>query len=151
MYRIDDVWVAVDGILGPGTGGLDQACSMIGVPVGGRNGHWGAHYAFVVIRSRATGGGSVTLYVDPVALESISSLLSESSAALDGLGSSAPGAISAGDATPALMGIIARLAANAGNLVVDLAAAGDAVRETNQSYREQDAESADALDSAWTD
>jgi hypothetical protein len=92
----------------------------------------------------------MSLYVDNDALDGIVGMLAASSAALDGAGESAPSAIDAGDAAPALLGIMARLAENAGQLVVALAAASEAVGVANARYREQDVATADSLDTAWT-
>ncbi|PTR36697.1 hypothetical protein C8K38_12390 [Rhodococcus sp. OK611] len=92
----------------------------------------------------------MSLYVDNDALDGIVSMLAASSSAIDSAGESAPSAIDAGDASAALFGIMARLAENAGQLVVALAAASEAVGEANARYREQDVATADSLDTAWT-
>ncbi|WP_269589951.1 hypothetical protein [Rhodococcus maanshanensis] len=46
---------------------------------------------------------------------------------------------------------MARLAENAGQLVVALAAASEAVGVADARYREQDVATADALGTAWTE
>ncbi len=49
------------------------------------------------------------------------------------------------------MGIMARLTENAGQLVVALAAASEAVAEANARYREQDVATADGFNTAWVE
>lgn len=93
----------------------------------------------------------MTLFVDSVALDGITESLDRSSTDLDAVGSFAPTAIDAGDATAALMGIMARLTENAGQLVVALAAASEAVAEANARYREQDVATADGFNTAWVE
>ncbi|MFC7449670.1 hypothetical protein [Rhodococcus daqingensis] len=93
----------------------------------------------------------MTLFVDSTALEGIVESFARSSADLDAVGSSVPAAIDAGDATAALMGIMARLTEDAGQLVVALAAASEAVAEANARYREQDVATADGFNTAWVE
>ena len=87
----------------------------------------------------------MTLYVDHATLDSISLNLQEASNQLDSLSGALPGSVDAGDATPAIVGILAKLAENAGQLVVALAAAAAAVGDANAEYRQRDAETVDQL------
>ncbi|MGA6165682.1 hypothetical protein [Amycolatopsis magusensis] len=77
--------------------------------------------------------------VDPGVLDGIASTLRDASSDVDSLGASAPGTPDAGDGTPAITGILARLVDNAGQLVIGAAAAGDAVAQGNAGYDSNEA------------
>jgi hypothetical protein len=80
--------------------------------------------------------------VDYGVLDGIASALRNASSAVDATGNSVPGTPDAGDGTPAITGIMARLVDNAGQLVIGAAAAADAIVETNVAYQENDAAAA---------
>lgn len=81
--------------------------------------------------------------VDPVVLEGITTTLRGAAQDLDKAGETAPRTPDAGDATPAIAAIMAQLVDNAGQLVLGLAAASDAVANAGTSYLETDSEAAD--------
>lgn len=90
----------------------------------------------------------MTLYVDHDALDGISRSLSTAGAELDGAGASAPTSVDAGLGTPAVLGILAHFAENAGQLVVAVKAAGEAVATANTGYRELDETTAESQNTA---
>ncbi|RVW08233.1 hypothetical protein EGT67_17670 [Prescottella agglutinans] len=93
----------------------------------------------------------MTLFVDSDALDRIASTLAAAGSEIDGVATSAPSGVDAGDATAALLGILAKLTENAAQLVDALTAASVAVAQANARYREQDVASADAMIAAWAE
>lgn len=93
----------------------------------------------------------MTLHVDTKALDGIASSLGSAGQDLDGSGTTVPSGVDAGDATAAVLGILSRLVQDAGQMVVGLAAASDAVTDANAKYRTQDAEMADDLIKSWAE
>lgn len=83
--------------------------------------------------------------VDPGVLDGIASTLRKTSADVDALGNSVPVAPDAGLGTPAIIGILARLVDNAGQLVVGTAAAGDDVATAAREYQDIDAQAREDL------
>ncbi|MEC3977960.1 hypothetical protein [Amycolatopsis sp. H20-H5] len=81
-------------------------------------------------------------------MDGIASTLRHTSSAVDGLGNSVPGTPDAGDGTPAIIGIMARLVDNAGQLVIGTAAAGDAVIEGKGAYQQNEASAANDVRNA---
>jgi hypothetical protein len=93
----------------------------------------------------------MTLYVDHDALERISRSMTSAGEHLDSAGDSAPTAVDGGLGTPALLGILAHLADNAGQLVIAAKATGAAVGQANTNYRELDEATADShSQTVWT-
>ncbi|MGH3519870.1 MAG: hypothetical protein ACRDQ7_21285 [Haloechinothrix sp.] len=80
------------------------------------------------------------------ALDGIARILRNASSDLDSVGDSLPGTPDAGDGTPAITGIMARIVDNAGQLVIGAAAAGDAVAEVRETYDEDDAAARDSFE-----
>jgi hypothetical protein len=94
----------------------------------------------------------VSLRVDPAALDRIATTLSEAGYALDESGSTTPGSVDAGAATPTVLGIMARLLEDSGQLAVALAGAGEAVAASSAAYRAQELATADSLSlQVWGD
>lgn len=83
--------------------------------------------------------------VDPGVLEGITTTLRGAAQDLDEAGETAPRTPDAGDATPAVAAIMAQLVDNAGQLVLGLAAASDAVANAEASYVETDSDAADGF------
>ena len=92
----------------------------------------------------------MTLYVDHESLTRISEALSAASTDLDTASLSAPTSVDGGWGTPAILGILAHLAENAGQLVVAVRAVADGVASANARYRGQDEVGAEALTEAMT-
>lgn len=86
--------------------------------------------------------------VDAGVLDGIASTLRRTSAEVDAVGNSVPAAPDAGDGTPAIVGIMARLVDNAGQLVIGAAAAAEAVAKGNSRYQENEAATAGNLNNA---
>ncbi|PRX44545.1 hypothetical protein B0I33_11154 [Prauserella shujinwangii] len=86
--------------------------------------------------------------VDYDVLDGIASTLRNASADVDALGNSVPGTPDAGDATPAVTGILAHLVENASAFVLGAAGAGDDVASANAAYRDQDAAARDDVHNA---
>lgn len=93
----------------------------------------------------------MTLYVDRQALDGIAKALAHAGAALDATSTSAPGDVDAGDGTAAILGIMAKMTEDAGELVTGLSAASTAVTQANTAYTTQDVATADATNSATWD
>lgn len=91
----------------------------------------------------------MSLFVDSDALDGIATTLAAAGTDIDSVAATVPSAVEAGDATAALLGILAQLTENAAQLVDALTAASAAVTQANASYREQDVASADAATAAW--
>ena len=81
-------------------------------------------------------------------LDGIASTLRHASSAVDGLGNSVPGTPDAGDGTPAIVGILARLVDNAGQLVIGAAAAGDDVAKAKGAYQKNESDAANDVRNA---
>lgn len=93
----------------------------------------------------------MTLEVDHHALDRISQTLTNAGTDLDGASVSAPTSVDGGLGTPAILGILARLVDNAGQLVVAVKAAGGAVASANARFREIDEPAADSENkTVWT-
>lgn len=90
----------------------------------------------------------MTLAFNHNALENISRSLADAGTNLDGAGDSIPAAVDGGCGTPAILGIMAKLVDNTGQLAVGVKAVSDAVASANSNYREQDATSAEAVQNA---
>lgn len=86
--------------------------------------------------------------VDYGVLDGIASTLRSASSSVDDLGTTAPGAPDAGDGTPAITGIRARLVDSAGQLVIGAAAAADAVASGKAAYQENDVVAGEDVTSA---
>ncbi|AWZ25100.1 hypothetical protein CEJ39_13700 [Rhodococcus pyridinivorans] len=93
----------------------------------------------------------MTLHVDYVALQSITSICSAAGNRVDEAGESVPVAVDAGDATAAVLGIISLLMENAADLVMALASTSEAVAQSNTAYRTGDDELALELISVRTE
>ncbi|AQA02940.1 hypothetical protein BVC93_11410 [Mycobacterium sp. MS1601] len=94
----------------------------------------------------------MTLHVDHDALEKIARGLFDVGASLDETGASAPASVDGGVGTPAILESLARMVDNAGQLVVAVKAAGDAVGTANTNYRNLDDPAADSQSAtAWTE
>lgn len=87
----------------------------------------------------------MTLSVDHESLEKISRSLAAAGADLDDASDSAPTSIDGGYGTPAILGIMAKLAHDTGQLVVAVKAVADAVALASNSYRDQDGATAEEL------
>ncbi|MFC0112852.1 hypothetical protein [Kibdelosporangium aridum] len=86
--------------------------------------------------------------VDAGVLDGIASTLRRASMDVDALGNSVPAAPDGGDGTPAVLGIVARLVDNAGQLVIGAAAAAEAVAKGNALYQGNESETAAKLHGA---
>ncbi|OBG86750.1 hypothetical protein A5699_20760 [Mycobacterium sp. E802] len=90
----------------------------------------------------------MTLYVNHESLNKISQSLARASADLDSTSASAPTSVDGGWGTPAILGILAQLTDNAGQLVVAVKAVADGVASASASYLSHDEAGAEALDEA---
>ncbi|MGV9799101.1 hypothetical protein ACWDTP_13710 [Mycobacterium sp. NPDC003449] len=90
----------------------------------------------------------MTLHVDPDALDKISQSMTSAGINLDSASASAPTSVDGGYGTPAILGILAKLVDNTGQLVVAVKAVGDAVATASTSYRNQDEVGAEAVKKA---
>ncbi|WKG05094.1 hypothetical protein [Mycolicibacterium sp. HK-90] len=91
------------------------------------------------------------LHVDPDALDKISRSMASAGTNLDSASSSTPTSIDGGCGTPAILGILAKLVDDTGQLAVAVKAVGDGVASASTSYRGQDEAAADSLNHAmWT-
>lgn len=90
----------------------------------------------------------MTLAFNHDALASISRSLADAGTNLYSAGESIPTAVDGGCGTPAILGIMAKLVDSTGQLVVGVKAVSDAVASANTNYREQDANSAEAVQNA---
>ncbi|BCN58376.1 hypothetical protein GS490_11215 [Rhodococcus hoagii] len=93
----------------------------------------------------------MSLFVDSDALDGIATSLAAAGTDIDSVAATVPPAVEAGDATAALLGILAQLTENAAQLVDALTTASAAVAQANASYREQDVASADSTIAAWAE
>lgn len=71
---------------------------------------------------------------DPAVMATMASTLQNAALALDSAGSNAPSAPDAGDVTAHITAVIGHLTNSAGELVVGVAAAGDAVAQGGEHY-----------------
>ncbi|MGV0808028.1 hypothetical protein [Mycolicibacterium setense] len=93
----------------------------------------------------------MTLHVDPDALDKISRSMSNTGTDLDSAGASTPTSVDGGCGTPAILGILAKLTENTGQLAVAVKAVGDGVASASARYRGQDEAAADTVNKAmWT-
>ncbi|MFS0895956.1 hypothetical protein [Mycolicibacterium litorale] len=90
----------------------------------------------------------MTMYINHDALVNISRSLSDAGENLDAANATAPKSVDAGTGTPAILGIMAHLADNAGQLVVAVKAVSDAITSANRRYFGQDEELAESLEQA---
>lgn len=90
----------------------------------------------------------MTLFVDPVALQSEAARLSEAADYVDTLATSIPGDVDGGVGTAAVFGIMSILVESAGELSLALAGFGDVVSESVDRYSEQDLYAADQVNAA---
>ncbi|WP_102145304.1 hypothetical protein [Mycobacterium hubeiense] len=90
----------------------------------------------------------MTLYINHESLAKISQSLSNAGNDLDSASGSAPTSVDGGVGTPAILGILAKLTDNTGQLVVAVKAVGGAVASANASYLGQDEAGAEALEQA---
>lgn len=81
--------------------------------------------------------------VDDGVLDGIANTLQGAGADLDELSQSVPDPPDAGEAGPAIAGIVAQLVDNAGQLVAGLSAMGEAIAEAGVDYAEFEASAAD--------
>jgi len=89
----------------------------------------------------------MTLYVDHQALDGIAKALDQAGADLDATSTSAPGDVDAREGAAAILGILAKMTEDAGELVTGLSAASTAVTQANTAYTTQDVATADASNS----
>jgi hypothetical protein len=89
-----------------------------------------------------------TLYINHESLNRISSSLSDAGSALDSAGDSVPTSIDGGTGTPAILGILAKLVDNTGQLVVAVNAVGAAIASANSRYLGHDEQAAEAIENA---
>ncbi|MGO1052997.1 hypothetical protein [Crossiella sp. CA198] len=89
-----------------------------------------------------TGGRAL---VDHGVLDGIARTLRQTSAEVDGLAGSVPGAPDAGNATAVVTGMLARFLDNAGQLILGAAGAADQVAAGNADYAGTDAQAADEV------
>ncbi|MCV7431994.1 hypothetical protein [Mycolicibacterium bacteremicum] len=87
----------------------------------------------------------MTLAFNHDALANISRSLADAGISLDDAGNSMPSAVDGGCGTPAILGILAKLADNTGQLVVGVKAVSEAVAKANTAYLEQDATAAESV------
>ncbi|MCV7363098.1 hypothetical protein [Mycolicibacterium neworleansense] len=90
----------------------------------------------------------MTLYINHESLDKISQSLSSASSDLDSASASAPASVDGGLGTPAILGILAQLTDNAGQLVIAVKAVANGVASASASYRGQDEAGAEALNEA---
>lgn len=90
----------------------------------------------------------MTLYVNHESLNKISQSLARAGADLDGASASAPRSVDGGWGTPAILGILAQLTENAGELVIAVKAVADGVASASASYLKHDEAGAEALNEA---
>ncbi|STZ74602.1 Uncharacterised protein [Mycolicibacterium fortuitum] len=90
----------------------------------------------------------MTLYVNHESLNKISQSLSNAGADLDSASASAPASVDGGWGTPAIMGILAQLTDNTGQLVIAVKAVADGVASASASYLRHDEAGAEALNAA---
>jgi hypothetical protein len=87
-----------------------------------------------------------TLYINHESLKKIATSLSEAGGALDSAGDSAPSSVDGGTGTPAILGILAKLVDNTGQLVVGVDAVGAAIASANSRYLGDDEQAAEAIE-----
>lgn len=90
----------------------------------------------------------MTTYINHDALITISRSLADAGENLDGANATAPTTVDGGNATPAILGIMAHLADNAGQLVVAVKSVSEAITSADRRYLGQDEELAEALEQA---
>lgn len=90
----------------------------------------------------------MTLSLNHDALDNISRSLADAGNDLDSASTSIPTSVDGGCGTPAILGILAKLVDNTGQLVVGVKAVSDAVASANTSYLQQDGTSAESVQSA---
>jgi len=93
----------------------------------------------------------VSLYVDHESLDEIASISASASTEVDATGETAPQSFDAGDATPAVLGILALLMGNASEFVAALASTHEVVVQVNAAYRDRDNECAAELIHSWAE
>ncbi len=91
----------------------------------------------------------MTLYINHEALNKISTSLSDAGSSLESAGGSVPPtSVDGGTGTPAILGILAKLVDNTGQLVVAVNAVGAAIASANNSYLGRDEQAAEMLENA---
>lgn len=90
----------------------------------------------------------MTLAFNHDVLETISRSLDDAGSDLDDVGLTVPTTVDGGCGTPAILGIMAKLVENSGQLVVGVKAVSAAVEKANTGYLQQDAGSAEDLQNA---
>ncbi|GAB7068627.1 hypothetical protein H7J06_29715 [Mycobacterium hodleri] len=90
----------------------------------------------------------MTLYINHEALNKISTSLSDAGSSLESAGGSVPTSVDGGTGTPAILGILAKLVDNTGQLVVAVNAVGAAIASANNSYLGRDEQAAEMLENA---
>lgn len=90
----------------------------------------------------------MTLYINHEALNKISTSLSDAGSTLESAGGSVPTSVDGGTGTPAILGILAKLVDNTGQLVVAVNAVGAAIASANNSYLGRDEQAAEMLENA---
>ncbi|MDV6012952.1 hypothetical protein [Haloechinothrix sp. LS1_15] len=84
--------------------------------------------------------------VDDGVLEAIATTLGGAGTDLDELGGSVPDPPDAGEAGPAIAGIVSQLVDNAGQLALGLSVMSEAIAEAGVDYADYEAETAGELD-----
>lgn len=87
-----------------------------------------------------------TLYINHESLKKIATSLSDAGSALDSAGESVPTSIDGGAGAPAILGIMAKLVDNTGQLVVAVNAVGAAIASANSQYLGHDEQAAEAIE-----
>ena len=90
----------------------------------------------------------MTLAFNHDVLDTISRSLDDAGSSLDKVGHTVPATVDGGSGTPAILGIMAKLVENSGQLVVGVKAVSEAVEKANTGYLQQDAASAEDLQNA---
>ncbi|SNR38450.1 hypothetical protein SAMN06265360_104135 [Haloechinothrix alba] len=89
--------------------------------------------------------------VEDGVLDGIAATLQEAGGDLDEIGRSVPDPPDAGEAGPAIVGIVSQLVDNAGQLVLGLKAMGEAIAEAGVDYADYEVRAAEELEGAATE
>jgi len=90
----------------------------------------------------------LTLYITDESLTKIAASLTDAGTVLESASASVPTSVDGGSGAPAILGILARLVDNTGQLVVGVNAVGAAIVSANNSYLGRDEEAAEMLENA---
>ncbi len=93
----------------------------------------------------------MSLYVDHAALDEIAAICSTASRTVGEVAETVPLSVDAGDATAVVLGIVALLMANGGDLVAALSSTSNVVEEANAAYRTGNDELAAELTKVWSE